>query len=254
MRLDNVAENVLVQLACAIADISVCTVKTTEGIVNEIGALTVIHAAAKQSDLEAAGYFLQSSGEEIGSIDSVMLHLPSNHVRPLLSRSRAAEEFLEFAEGNQRNSSKNKQEECCAFYNSATGTSWTTLQKNGEAMIEHLDIGEEDIICVPITLCHAFGMSATLAALSSSCTLLLPSPTASAEHTVAALESNGGTVLLADTHTLKALETSGFNAPPTLRGGFVKVGSGDIIGAGPPAQWCDVRLATVGKQASNVTK
>ena len=78
--------------------------------------------------------------------------------------------------------------------------------------------------------------------------------------TAAALETYGGTILLADSHTLKALEEeeapassghqqgpSSFVAPPSLRGGFVKVGSGEALGAAPPREWSGVPLTTVGK-------
>ena len=87
-----------------------------------------------------------------------------------------------------------------------------------------------------------------------SATLLLPSPTPSAAHTAAALEAHAATVLLADTHTLKALNAAdddddggGFKPPSSLRGGFVKVGSGEALGAGPPVDWSGVPLTTVGK-------
>ena len=53
MRLDNSAENVLTQLACAEAGVSVSTVKTAAAMADELVALTVIHAAASAEDLSA---------------------------------------------------------------------------------------------------------------------------------------------------------------------------------------------------------
>ena len=286
MRLDNVAENVLLQLACASAGVSCCTVKTPDALADEMGAMTTLHAAAATDDLASAGFFVkpQDEGEMRGA--NVLLHVPSEHARRLLTLAPAAEEFssasstdaisrssrssssesssessgngLDSISGGGGGSGKDGRGELCAFYNSATGTPWSALAASGAAMVEHLAIdgeGRGDVICVPITLCHSFGMGATLAAVQSRATLLLPSPTPSAAHTAAALEAHAATVLLADTHTLKALNAAadddggggGFKPPSSLRGGFVKVGSGEALGAGPPVDWSGVPLTTVGK-------
>ena len=57
-----------------------------------------------------------------------------------------------------------------------------------------------------------------------------------------AIESEACTLVVADSHLAKAAKT-----PTTrLRGGFIKVGSGDAIGASEPVNFWGAELLTVG--------
>ena len=214
-------------------------------------------------DLEyiSAGMPVNLEGFDTADDGAVVLHLPSDCARQLLTRLPASDEFIssaqadgeEKATGNRTGEGTGDQtfdktgDELCAFYNSPTGTPWKALAQNGDAMARQLGITSADVICVPVTLCHSFGMSAALAALASGSTLVLPSPTPEPAHTLSALEEHGATILVADTHSLKAL--AGERAAASLRGGFVKVGSGDMLGLGNPVEWSGVGLTTVGKLA-----
>ena len=79
----------------------------------------------------------------------------------------------------------------------------------------------------------------------ANCSVILPSLTPDPHATVDAVFAQGGTVMLADTHTLKALE--GMEAPGSLRTGLVKVGSGEALGLKPPVAWSGVSFTAVGK-------
>jgi hypothetical protein len=64
----------------------------------------------------------------------------------------------------------------------------------------------------------------------------LPSTSTSVETTIAAMQNQACTILIADSHITKVLvadDVSTANAP-SLRGGLVKVGSGETISSNGP--------------------
>ena len=73
------------------------------------------------------------------------------------------------------------------------------------------------------------------------------------DSTLAAIGDEGVTILYADSHTLKRLEASGATGAdyPALRGGLIKIGSGEDIGADTPRTWGSLSLTTVGKPAGD---
>jgi len=145
-----------------------------------------------------------------------------------------------------------------AFYNSsvdsfdlAKGVSVDDLQRQGKAVVDELQLNEADALVVPITLNHSMGMGfGVMAALESGASIILPSPTPDAAETLDALISYEATVLYADSHTLEALQwmaRPGQLELPNLRGGLLKIGSGEALGAEPAVEWLGVGLTTVGK-------
>lgn len=143
-----------------------------------------------------------------------------------------------------------------AFYNSSTPYTNRQALAHGRDAAQQLSMTGDDVVCVAITLGHAFGMgSAVTAALLSGATIHLPAvgglfgcgvPSERAVATQHALEHDGCTLLFADTHTLKALSSP--TQPLALRNGVVKIGSGatflaeardyeNTMGVSPCASW-----------------
>ncbi len=143
-----------------------------------------------------------------------------------------------------------------AYYNSITSP-YTNRQaiQHGEEAAEELIVIEQDVICIAVTLCHAFGIgSAVGSALLRGACIALPAiggiegcgvPSERAAATFDVLESEKCTLLFADTHTLKALPDHPERL--NLRGGVCKIGSG--------SDWLDetrtyggIKLKTMGKR------
>jgi non-ribosomal peptide synthetase component E (peptide arylation enzyme) len=142
-----------------------------------------------------------------------------------------------------------------AFYNSTTPYTNQQALQHGEEAAEELIVVQQDVVCISITLCHAFGMgSAVGSALLRGACMALPAvggiqgcgvPSERAAATFEVLESEKCTLLFADTHTLKALPDEPLRV--NLRGGVCKIGSG--------SDWLDetrtyggIKLKTMGKR------
>ena len=118
-------------------------------------------------------------------------------------------------------------------------------------------MSSEDATCVPVPLGHAMGFGfGALATLARGGRVVLPSTVGSAgdgvrardamcEAALDAIESEACTLVVADSHLAEAAAAA--KTPTTrLRGGFIKVGSGDAIGACEPVSFWDTQLLTVG--------
>jgi len=143
------------------------------------------------------------------------------------------------------------------FYGSASPTMQSAALAAGATTKQKLAMTEKDIVFVSITLNHLFGVgSGVSSALLSGAAIVLPdasgvkgwaSPSQRAEATQNYLASLNCTLLLADTHTLKALKTAGSPELKSLRGGICKVGSGtDFLDE--TDEYAGVTLATIGKK------
>jgi len=143
------------------------------------------------------------------------------------------------------------------FYNTTTPYTNQQALRHGQETMEQLDMTENDIVCVSITLCHAFGMgSSVCAALQSGAAIALPSvggiqgcgvTSQRAAATLDVLQSEQCTLLMADTHTLKAMPVSDPTMTPlSLRGGVCKIGSGSAF-LKETRRYAGVKLKTVGK-------
>lgn len=144
---------------------------------------------------------------------------------------------------------------------------------HGSDLAAKLEVSPEDRLCCSVTLMHAFGIgSACSAALGTGATLVLPAvggirgcgnPVQRASVTLEVLASTKATVLVGDTHTLRAM--AGLPAPSglALRTGAIKIGSGstflDGVREAPPGpkggeplplEYAGVPLHAIGKAAS----
>lgn len=127
---------------------------------------------------------------------------------------------------------------------------------NGAAAAAALGMSRgKDALCISVPLAHPMGLGfGVLAAWRAGATVVLPSlaggAAAAAEATLAAMAEERCSLMLADSHTLRALP-QGLDAPPAgleaFRGGLTKVGSGDGVGLDEPRTWAGVPLTTVGK-------
>ena len=224
MWLPSVAENVLVQLAAAINNIRVVTVKDADGM-------------AKLEGLQCKGL-----------ITSLENHLSSGKAAPtsaiippvVTGTENVTGDFLRFAElltmggvsaAPPLGGGLEGPDQPMYFYNSSNGMSQTELIDAGDAAAVELALTPADRLCLPVTLNHSFGFgSGALAAFRSGAALVLPSAAPSPQETVAAIKgagsSEGCTVLYADTHTLNALidleesaASDGVGIPDSFRGG-----------------------------------
>jgi AMP-binding enzyme len=209
--LPNTSENLLVQLAC-----------------NRLG---VAYATAK--DAQGMSKFTRVKGaictDSKGFLADTSLPLPvleADFLSALINEGGLDSYGYEVADAGGDNPH--------AFYNSTSAfTNGEALQLAEKAAFQ-LAVHDQDVVCVAITLCHAFGMgSAVASALMMGATIVLPAvggirgcgvPADRAAATLEVLKNQKCTLMFADTHTLKAMPE-----PPldlVLRGGVCKVGSG----------------------------
>ena len=149
------------------------------------------------------------------------------------------------------------------YFGSSKPLTHESALKQGEDMKQHLKMDWNDRVCVSITLYHAFGIgSACSSALLSGAAIVLPAvgglrgcgvPSQRAETTLNTLVSEKCTLLFADTHTLKALHDEALSEAlsaadlSNLRGGVCKTGSGsDILSERVDLK--GIKLSTLGKR------
>jgi len=221
--LPNVAENLMLQVACNRIGVAYATAKDLGGMAK---------LAKVKGSVSATG---------TGFLAETNLSLPSLSGDFLLDMihgtSGANNSFLDLEfEDNEQDGSTSLPSH--AYYNSTKPfTNEEALEMGADAAWEIAMI-EDDVVCVAITLCHAFGMgSAVCSTIKEGATIVLPSvggirgcgvPSKRAEVTLQVLESEKCTLLFADTHTLKAFSDDDalrIQQMP-LRGGVCKVGSG----------------------------
>lgn len=155
-------------------------------------------------------------------------------------------------------------ERVLGYFNSPKALTQGHALTQGEYMKHHLQMTDSDRVCVSITLYHAFGVgSACASAILSGAAIVLPAvgglrgcgiPSQRAQVTLDTLESEKCTLLFADTHTLKALHdeslAKSLNAADlsSLRGGVCKTGSGSDI-LEQTVDLANVKLSTLGKKS-----
>ncbi len=216
--LPNVTENLILQIACNRLGITYATVKNLEGM-------------AKLPKVRGA-----VSAVGIGFLAETNLPLPylSGEFLVDLVHNGGLDEF-QFEDDEQDGSDPAAMMVPHAFYNNVSPFTNEEALRLGKDAAWELAMSEEDVMCISITLCHAFGMgSAVSSAIQTGCTIVLPAvggiqgcgvPSQRAQATLDVLESEKCTLLFADTHTLKALPDD-HPERLNLRGGVCKVGSG----------------------------
>lgn len=233
--LPNTSENLIVQLACNRLGVCYATAKDIEGM-------------TKYPKVKGA-----ISADSTGFLADTALPVPvlSGDFLEDLIHNGGLDDF-----DNEASDDGRSPENAHAFYNSTTPFTNGEALKLGEDAAFKLAVHEADVVCVSITLCHAFGMgSAVSSALMMGATIALPAvggirgcgvPSERAEATLEVLHQEKCTLLFADTHTMKVLPE-----PPSdlvLRGGVCKVGSGSDF-LDETMSYGGVKLMTLGKKA-----
>jgi len=143
-----------------------------------------------------------------------------------------------------------------AFFGSATPLSCADVMRLGEDAAGNLKITAADVSCVTVTLMHSFGIATgSTSALMSGATLVLPSaggirgcgvPQQRAQVALNAMVETQATLLVGDTHVVKALEQEDAPQQLWLRSGLIKVASGTSFLKGT-VSYGGVELMTMGK-------
>lgn len=232
--LPNTTENLLVQLACNRLGVAYATAKDLDGM-------------SKHPKIKGAICTDPSSG----FLSQVSLPLPTlfGDFVENLAHEGGLDQF------RQETADAGDQTAPHAFYNSTTPFTNEEALKLGEEAAFQLAVYEEDVVCVSVTLCHAFGMgSAVSSALMMGAAIVLPAvgglhgcgvPSERAAGTLEVLKEEKCTLMFADTHTLKALPE-----PPHdlhLRGGICKIGSGSNF-LEETRSYAGAKLMTMGKK------
>jgi acyl-CoA synthetase (AMP-forming)/AMP-acid ligase II len=231
--LPNSNENLMLQIACNRIGVGYGTVKDLEFMAKHNTKVKGVVCTTPSS-------FLSKIGLPLPYLDGEFLQeLMTDHLHDYL------EEDID--EGDDMT--------CHGFYNSHVGYTNHQALLHGAEAAQQLEMTEHDIVCISVTLCHPFGIgSAVCSTFLKGGTIVLPAvggilgcgvPSERANATLSTLESEKCTILFADTHTLKALPEP--QKRLSLRGGVVKIGSGDTF-LEETKNYGGVSLLTLGKK------
>mmetsp|Transcript_29864 Transcript_29864/g.65283 ORF Transcript_29864/g.65283 Transcript_29864/m.65283 type:complete len:307 (-) Transcript_29864:886-1806(-) len=142
------------------------------------------------------------------------------------------------------------------YFGSSNPLTCAEVARLGEDAANNLNITEQDISCVSVSLFHSFGIATGVAStLMAGGTVMLPAvggirgcgdPAQRAQVTRDALVHTNSTLLFGDSHTIKALEPLGVPEGLSLRSGLIKVASGTSF-LDPTISYAGVTLRTMGK-------
>jgi acyl-coenzyme A synthetase/AMP-(fatty) acid ligase len=233
--LPNVAEGILLHLACARLGASVATAKNAEGLV--MPSISVAVTASPDSWLAQESFMAP----------------------PIVAGEAEMQSMLNLLSNKEQDVEGDSIDRPLGYFGSGTPLMHSTALQQGQDMARHFAMTPTDRVCVSITLYHAFGIgSACAAALQAGSAIVLPAvgglqgcgiPSQRAETTLRTLESQKCTLLFCDSHTLKAFEKETLEKADlsSLRGGVCKTGSGtDILDETKDLK--GLRLATLGKR------
>jgi hypothetical protein len=237
--LPNIAENLMLQIACNRLGVTYATTKNIDGMARL--------PKVKGSVCATAEGFLADTNLPLP-------YLSGEFLMDLIHGGGL--EAFRMEDFEQQDQEEDHLVPHAHYNNTAPFTNAEALQL-GENAAWELAMVEQDKVCISVTLCHAFGMgSAVCSALHTGATMVLPAvggiqgcgvPSERAKATLDALEQEKCTLLFADTHTLKAL--SEFDHPErlVLRGGVCKTGSGSDF-LTETVKYGGVSLRTMGKK------
>ncbi|KAJ1622522.1 hypothetical protein T492DRAFT_1061702 [Pavlovales sp. CCMP2436] len=249
--LPNTGENLLLQIAASRAGVAVATVKDAE-------ALSALVAAISAQGGRVCGAITTDASSTLARAGA-SLPLGVVTAGPALEKLMGAPEEGAPAE-HEREAPEGKP---LGYWSSLKALTHEEALALGSACAEELALQPTDRVCVAISLYHAFGIgSACASALHSGAAIVLPAvggirgcgvPEQRAALTLRVLAAQQCTVLFADSHTLKALESPELVRAREeldlshLRAGVVKVGSGaDFLEA--TITFAGVPLRTLGKR------
>ena len=134
-----------------------------------------------------------------------------------------------------KNAPELTKEQSSYYFSTTRAAADAALVANGAAAASALEIATSDSTCVSVPLAHPMGFGfGVLSAFQGRSAVVLPSlqggTEAAAASTAQAMAEERRTLLLADSHVLKALPAAAPDGPP-LRGGLTK------IEAGTPSGW-----------------
>jgi len=239
--LPNVSENLILQLAC-----------------NRIG---VGYATAK--NIEGMTKFPKVKGSAISDLGTGFLADTTLPLPPLtadflvdLIHNGGLDDFQDEKPETQETEELQEGKSIAhGFYNSTSPFTNQQAIEQGENAAFELAMCESDVICISITLCHAFGMgSAVCSSFSQGATIVLPAvggiqgcgvPSERASATLEVLKSEQCTLMFADSHTLKALPEPDHLVDLVLRGGVCKTGSGSTF-LEETRKYAGITLRTIG--------
>jgi hypothetical protein len=143
-------------------------------------------------------------------------------------------------------------EQSSYYFSTTRAATDAALVSNGAAAASALRIATSDVTCVSVPLAHPMGFGfGVLSAFQGKSAIVLPSleggTEAAAANTAQAMSLEKCTLLLADSHVLKALPAAAPDGLDAFRGGLTKIGSGDAVGLGEPRAVWGKALTTVGK-------
>jgi non-ribosomal peptide synthetase component E (peptide arylation enzyme) len=231
--LPNVAENLVLQVACDRLGCAMGTVKDAARV----------EAMKKQIDVRSC---VSTSNPTLES-EHIFKEIISSSNLPFISVGSGSstsskcvrfESLLECDVSNLEEMSHDDEagEVPFAYFNSLNPLQSSEVVELGAAAAERLSLDIEDRVCVSITLCHAFGIgSACTSAFVSGSTVVLPAvgdihgcgvPSVRAQSTFEVLREQECTILFADKHIIKAFPEAEESELPHLRNGVVKIGSG----------------------------
>ncbi|KAL3784578.1 hypothetical protein ACHAWO_005884 [Cyclotella atomus] len=229
--LPNTSENLILQIACNRAGIRYGTAKNIESMAQFP---------------KVKGAVCASSSGFLSETNLPLPYLGGDYLVDLMENGLEEYSQEDFDEQNE--------ESVHAYYGNTVGYTNRMALEQGRAAAEELVMTEQDVVCVSITLCHAFGIgSAVCSALERGASIVLPAvggiqgcgvPSERAGATFEVLESEKCTLLFADTHTLKALPDDPMKLH--LRGGVCKIGSGSTF-LEEKRKYGGVSLKTIGK-------
>jgi len=251
--LPNVAEGIVLHLACARLGAALATAKKPEVLqsIPNIKCAVVVTPLDVADDDDPASWLAR---EEFRSPPIVA---GSEEMDTMLNLGFTADNELD--DDNDEFASKRP----LGFFSSANALTHENALQQGQEMKDYFGMSDDDRSCVSITLYHAFGIgSACSSALLSGSAVVLPAvgglqgcgvPSQRAAVTLTTLVGEKCTLIFADTHTLKALHAEELVEQlesadlSHFRGGVCKTGSGTEI-LDDTVDLGGVSLATLGKR------
>jgi AMP-binding enzyme len=248
--LPNVAEGLVLHLACARLGAAVATAKNADMLKTMLPQVQCAVVTPSSSSWLSQETF---HAPHIVAGDSEMVSM-LNYATTTENSTDLDDDTDEFAPKRP-----------LGYFGSGKALTHGEAVQQGRDMVVYFDMFSEDKVCVSITLYHAFGIgSACSAALQAGAAIVLPAvgglqgcgvPSQRATVTLQTLADQQCTLLFADTHTLNALHDESLsknvkdaNVSAYLRGGVCKTGSGTEI-LPETVDWAGVTLATLGKKS-----
>lgn len=254
--LPNVAQGLVLHLACARLGASVATAKSSEQLKTALPNITcaVVTSAVEQDGNNTSSWLEQES------FDAPHIYAGQDEMESMLSLG-GDESNSELDDDKDEHAS----ERPLGYFGSPKALTHGSALQQGLEMKQYFNMTAADKVCVSITLYHAFGIgSACSSALQSGAAIVLPAvggllgcgvPSQRAAVTLETLSSEECSLLFADTHTLKALHDEALaealkdaNLAAHLRGGVCKTGSGVEI-LSETVDLAGINLATLGKKS-----